>query len=628
MSEDRMEFQTEVSRLLDLVANALYSNTEVFLRELVSNAADACDALRYEQITNQNITGTDQFNIWIVPNQETKTLTICDNGIGMNRQDLIDNLGTIAHSGTAALANQIAQSKDQEESFSMIGQFGVGFYASFMIADKVEVISRRAGEDALWHWESDGKTGFTVRECAEEETLNTPQGTKIILHVKTASQDFLLDDRIKQIIKKYSDHISIPIHLGLDKDSEALNKASALWTRPKQDISDEEYGEFYRHVSHSIDAPSITAHWKAEGVIEYTGLIFVPTIRPFDMYEPRRTHGVKLYVKRVFISENCEGLIPPWLRFLRGIIDSEDLPLNISREMLQTNPVIRKISNAVVKKVLGELKKMAESDPATYSQIWHVFGAVIKEGLYDAIEHRESIFDICRFYSTSSETPISLESYIERMKEGQSDIYYISGEDIDALRTSPQIEGFKEKGIEVLFMNDTVDEFWLQSVKEYKDVSFKSVTRGDINLDDFDDKKTVEDGNTNIEESESELSPLISAIKQTLGTSVHDVRISHRLTSSPVCLIAEEGQIDLHMEKVLRVNQNYADVSKRILEINPKHPLINKLLSIAANDDTPEVLDEAAWLLFDQACIIEGESVADTGKFVERMSKFMEQGLA
>jgi len=483
MSEEKLAFGTDVSRLLDIVANALYTNRDVFLRELISNAADACDKLRYESLQNPRlVNGSPDFKITIVKNTNDNTLIITDNGIGMNREELVENLGTIARSGTAAMVEAVKSANNEEKgALNLIGQFGVGFYASFMVADKVDVISRKAGEDKIWRWESDGRTGYTV---GEEETAKIDRGVKITLHLKPDAYDFLNEDNLKRIILAYSDHIAIPVFVGAE--DKPVNAASALWMRSKNDITIEQYNEFYHHIGHVFDEPTMTSHWRAEGKIEYTALLYIPTMRPFDLYEPGRQHAVRLYVKRVFITDQVQNLIYPWLRFVRGVIDSEDLPLNISREMLQNNPVVAKIRSGVTKRILADLAGLAERDEAAFDTFWYQFGMVVKEGLYDAAEHRDDIFKICRFFSTNANRRLtSLDDYVSRMKEGQEEIYYILGEKLESLEKSPQLEGFKARGLEVLFFNDTIDSFWLQMSTTFKGKKFVSITKGSTDLDKF-----------------------------------------------------------------------------------------------------------------------------------------------
>lgn len=618
MTQETMNFSADVSRLLDIVANALYTNHDVFLRELISNAADACDRLRYDAIQNPELTKDNpEFRIHVYKDTTTRTLTIVDNGIGMTKDELIDHLGTIAKSGTAALMEQV---KSSGGDLKLIGQFGVGFYASYMVGSKVTVISRKAGDKESWAWESDGRSGFNVRtpNADELKKLDGARGTAITIDIKDEACEFLLDDKIKATAQHYSDHIDVPIFLGEPSAAEntALNKASALWTRSKNEISKDQYTEFYRHITHGFDEPLMTSHWRAEGKIEYTAMLFTPMLRPWDLYDPSRRSFVNLYVRRVFISDQLETLMFPWLRFIRGVIDSQDLPLNISRESLQYNPLLPKIRSGVAKRILSDLEKLSREDSTAFLAFWGQFGAVIKEGLYDANEHREDIFKICRFYSTkdNGSSYISLEDYISRMKPDQNEIYYISGEKLDNLVTSPQLEGFRANGLEVLFFVDTIDDFWLQNVPEYQGKKFKSVTKGDINLGES--KKT--------EEPPQESSDFITKLKDVLKDDVADVRISKRLTDSPVCLVAVEGGIDMHMERVLKIHQKYAGNSKPVLEINIKHPLITKLQTKSSDNET---FTDAAHLLLDQARIVQGEPVNDAGAFARRMSAFMVNGL-
>lgn len=616
MIESQMKFDTDVSRLLDIVANALYSNRDVFLRELISNAADACDRLRYEAIQNPKLTQKNSnFKIHITKDSDANTVTIADNGIGMNKEDLVANLGTIARSGTAAVMEQM---KEAGGDLSLIGQFGVGFYASFMVADKVTVVSKKAGEAQAYKWVSDGKTGYTVTET----DADFDRGTKITLHLKGNAYDFLLEDKLKQIILTYSDHIDVPVYVGEDEDP--INAASALWMRSKSDVTEDQYKEFYHHIGQVFDEPQMTLHWKAEGKIEYSALLFIPSMRPWDLYDPTRKHAVRLYVKRVFITDDCEGLVYPWLRFVRGVIDSEDLPLNISREMLQMNPVVDFIRRGVTKKILGELAKLAENDFPAFETVWHQFGMVIKEGLYDAAEHREDIFKICRFYSSDNpDKVISLEEYIADMKEDQRSIYYMAGDNLETLKNSPQLEGFKSRGLNVIFMTDTVDQFWLQQVQDYKGKFFQSITKGHIDLSRFD-KKTEEASSEKEDDASDTIDTVLDLFKKELENEVHDVKFSTRLTDSPVCLIAPDTGVDMHMESVLKIQQKYEPQTKPTLEINKSHPLIKKLAALGENDTTKE----AAWMLLDQAKIIQGRPVNDPAAFARRMSKIMEKGLA
>jgi len=618
---DQQPFSADVARLLEIVAHALYTNHDVFLRELISNAADACDRLRYEAIQNPDLTKDNAaFRIHIYKDTGTRTLTVVDNGIGMDKRELTDNLGTIAKSGTAKLMEQM---KDAKDPLKLIGQFGVGFYASYMVADFVTVVSRKAGSKTTWAWESDGRSGFTVREPTPEEKalLDGERGTAVILNIKDEGADFLVDEKIKQTVQTYSDHVDVKIFLNKPEDTDGgegqpANTATALWARPKNEITKEQYTEFYKHITHGMDEPLMTSHWRAEGKIEFSALLFVPTMRPWDLYDPSRKNAVRLYVRRVFISDSIDGLMYPWLRFVRGVIDSADLPLNISRESLQHNPVIAKIRSSVTKRILSDLDKLSREDEPGFLTFWAQFGPAVKEGLYDAPEHREAIFKICRFLSTHDpEKFTSLDEYVERMQDGQKEIYYMSGENAAALRNSPQLEGFKAKGYEVLLLTDTIDDFWLQQVGDYKGHAFKSVTQGDI---DFDQD----------EEPEEDKPDILGKLKDILKDEIEDVKASRRLTDSPVCLVAPEQGVDMNMERVLKIHQQYNPVSKPVLEVNLKHPLLEKLQDLAPSLEGGDLwFEDAAHLLLDQARIIQGEPVRDTAGFAKRMSDFMSRAL-
>jgi len=629
MTEERLSFQAEVSRLLDMVAHSLYSDREVFLRELISNASDACDRLRYAALTQPELTAGDaSFAIRLIVDKDAKTLTVADNGIGMNREDLVSNLGTIARSGTAAFLSNLTG--DAKKDVNLIGQFGVGFYSAFMVADRIDVLTRKAGEGQAWRWSSDGKGSFTVAEAPADEA--PAHGTRIVLHLKEDAAEFLEEHRLRHVVKKYSDHIAVPIRLGAGEDAATLNAASALWTRPKSDIGADQYKEFYHHVGHAFDDPWMTLHWRAEGVIEYTGLLFVPSARPFDLFDPRRQHHVKLYVKRVFITDEAEGLVPAYLRFLRGVVDSEDLPLNISREMLQHNPMLSKIRAGIVKRVLGDLVRKAE-DPeaqAEYAAFWDNFGAVLKEGLYEPSGHQDELLKLLRFRTTASNGElIGLDTYLGRMKEGQDAIYYIAGEDRTALEKSPQLEGYRAKGVEVLLLTDPIDEFWIPAVGEARGKPFKSVTRGGADLGKIKGEETPEAGKEAAgKPSDGELSALVALLKTTLGDTVKDVRVSERLTDSAVCLVADDGDMDIHLERLLKQHKQLQAAAKRILEVNPTHPLIKRLAERVAASGSAAGLEDAAWLLLDQARIVEGEPLPDPLAFSRRLASFVEKGLA
>lgn len=612
MTEERMEFKAEVSKLLELVVHSLYSDKEIFLRELISNASDACDKLRYEAITTPELTDDDDaaYQINITTDPKDRTITISDNGIGMKRDELIENLGTIAQSGTSAFLKSLEAA--QKGDVTQIGQFGVGFYAAFMVAQMVEVTSRHAGTEEAWCWRSDGKGEFAVEEAKRED-----RGTSITIYLKQGEDEFLNSDRIKAIVKLYSDHIALPIYL--NEDEEALNHASALWLRNKSEITPEQYKEFYHHAAHATDEPALTLHWKAEGAIEYSNLLFVPSVPPYDLFDPKRAHGVKLYVKRVFITADAEGLIPPYLRFMRGVIDSEDLPLNISREMLQNNPMMAKIRQGVTKRVLKELVSLTKKEEE-YAKFWGNFGGVLKEGVYEDTANRDDLLSLIRCNSTHGDKMTSLADYVARMKDGQENIYYINGDNLDALKLSPHLEGFKARGIEVLLLTETVDDFWPSAVGVYEGKNFMSVTRAGQDLDKvapLEDKKDKKDED---KAPEGAVASLIAFMKLTLGDTIKDVRTSDRLTNSPVCLASDEGDIDIHLEKFLKQHNQVRTASVRILEINPSHPLISKMANTANDEGDKDGLDDMTWLLLDQARLMDGEDLSDPVGFSKRLS--------
>lgn len=616
MSEQHA-FQAEVSRLLDIVANALYTEREIFLRELISNASDACDRLRYQAIAAPALAGGDtDYKISVTADPKARTLTIADNGIGMTRDELVKNLGTIAHSGT----REALQGADGVRAgMNLIGQFGVGFYSAFMVADKVDVTSKKAGSDEAHAWSSDGRGGYTIGSARKDG-----RGTEIILHLKDDAGEFLLDERVKAVIKKYSDHITFPIAL----NGVVANAASALWMKAKSEVSEDQYAEFYRGIADTMgldQKPWMTLHWRAEGAIEYACLLFVPGVKPFDLYDPKRHHGVRLYVKRVFITEGVEALIPPFLRFVKGVVDSEDVPLNISREMLQANPVVAKMGGAITRKILSELETRAKEDPKGFEEFWALFGAVVKEGLYDAHAHREQLCRVARFYSSRGEGLVSFDEYIERMAQGQEHIYYISAPTVEAARNSPQLEAFRAKGVEVLFMTDTVDEFWIPMQQDYKQKKLKSVTRGDAGLADVKggQEAPVPPAPAAAEDNDR----LVACLRDILAGEVKDVKLSTRLVDSPVCLVAPENDLDMHMQRVLKKTQGYDGAHQHILEINPGHPLIARLRDMVANAGDAAAVRDTALLLLDQARIVEGEPLANPADFARRMSAALQKGL-
>jgi molecular chaperone HtpG len=604
------QFQAEVAKLLHLMVHSVYSDRDVFLRELVSNAADALDKLRYEAIaTPELLEGEPDLTITITPDKEKKTLTIADTGIGMSEQELIENLGTIARSGTQAF---VEKAKAAKGDVHLIGQFGIGFYSGFIVASKVDVISRRAGGPQAFMWSSDGSGSFTVAPVE-----SAPRGTSIVLHLKDDALEFLEDWKIESVVRTYSDHIAHPIMLAVAADTaRQINSANAIWTRAKSDVTPEQHKEFFGHISGTYSEPAITLHYRAEGRNEYTVLLYVPGERPFDLYDPERRGRQKLYVKRVYIADDVE-LLPAYLRFVRGVIDSADMPLNISREMLQNNPQVAAIRKAVTNKVLAELKKTAENDEATFAKVWEVFGPVLKEGLYEDMERRDQLYDIVRFRSTSGGV-VSLKDYVSRLKENQTAIYYLTAEDLAKAEASPQLEGYKARGVEVLLLTDPVDSFWVRTALGYDGKPFKSVTQGAADLDAI--ARTDEAKSDAADDAGTAL--LAAALKQALGERVKDVRSSKRLTESAVCIV-NDSAMDRTLEKLLsRQKDSGITVSAPILEINPSHALI-KALASQVKEKGASSIEDAAQLLLDQAFIIEGEQVPDPSGFARRLAEMM-----
>jgi molecular chaperone HtpG len=630
MSAAVQPFEAEVGRVLDLVINSLYQHREIFLRELISNASDACDRLRYAGLNEPSLLRDDpELKILLVPDAANGTLTVIDNGIGLNRDDLADNLGTIARSGTQRFVEQL--SGDKVSDLNLSGQFGVGFYSAFMVAGQVEVVSRKAGEEHSWRWQSDGRSGFTIEAMTEA----APRGTSVTLHLRDDAKEFLDEWRLRQIVRNYSDHIAVPILLeskvkadgeakdeGAAKTPEQINQASALWTRSKAEITDEQYKEFYHHVAHAFDEPWARLHVKAEGMVSYQALLFVPSSRPFDLYDPQRRHGVKLYVRRVFITEDMEGLMPRYLRFVRGVVDSEDLQLNVSRETLQHSPVLAKIRKDLVKRVLDELERRSKAEDGGYATFWESFGSVLKEGIYEDHDQRERLLELARFRSTASNGWVSLADYIARTKPGQDAIFTISGENLEALRSSPQLEACRAKGVEVLLLADPIDEFWLPTTPTYQDKPFRSLTRGEVDL------SKIAGGAEQEPVQGADMDRLIALFKRQLGERVKDVRPSARLTDSAVCLVADEQSLDMRLERFLKLHQQLDELSKRVLEINPKHALIKQMAALAADDAQQTALGDLVELLLDQARIVEGEPLPDPGVFSRRMSAFLAKVLA
>ena len=624
MSAEEHNFEAETGKVLNIVINSLYSNKDIFLRELISNASDACDKRRYKSLTDKSFSSSIDFNINLVVDPKAKTLKISDNGIGMTKDELITSLGTIAKSGTKAFLEGITKQKNKEDNLSLIGQFGVGFYSAFMVSDKVEVVSKGIGSKQSFHWESDGQSSFKVSETKREI-----EGTEIILHIKKTEKDYLDSFRIENIVKKYSDHIPYPVKLieeGKDNDIKSLNSASALWMRNKKDINQEQYEEFYNHLG-GIGKPWKIIHNTTEGLISFTNLLFIPEMKPFDLFNPDRKTSVKLYTNRVFITDECENLLPSYLRFIKGVVDSEDIDLNVSREMMQSNAALNKISKALVNRILSELKKEYEKNREGYEKFFNEFGAAFKEGIYEDFERKKSLLDISLFKSTNGEKYTSLNEYISRMKEDQNDIYYISGESIEQVIKSPQIEGFKSRGLEVLFMVDPVDEFWLPAFNDYEGKGFKSITKGNADLSKFKPKEDKETKKKN-PANKKEIETLISEMKSHLGEKVKDIKSSQMLTDSPVCLTADEAEMDIHLERLMRQHKRLDKESKKILEINASHNLIKSLAKIVSKSSDKSVVNDVSHLLLDQARIVEGELPLDTKDFTEKLSSIITRSLS
>ncbi len=620
-------FDVEVGKILQLMINSLYTNQDVALRELISNASDACDKFRYLAAQNSDLL-KDELKISITTDKVKKLLIISDNGVGMNGQDLEQNLGTIARSGTENFIKSLTG--DKQKDVQLIGQFGVGFYSSFMIANLVEVFSRKFDEDKVFKWQSEGKGSFTIEESEEK----IERGTKIILHLKDeAVSNFTDRFHIKHVVQTYSDHINfkiefVPETLEAGASIEVLNSASALWTKSKEEVTKEQYQNFYKAICHLPGEPYMVIHNKAEGLVSYTNLLFVPSMKPFDLFHPDRKTSVKLYVKKVFISEDL-NLVPSCLRFLRGVVDSDDLPLNISRETLQHNMILEKIKKSVVGKVLSEFKKKSSEDEEEYIKFWNNFGAVLKEGLCEGSEHREKILEICRFYSSKSPNKlISLAEYLDRVKIGQDKIYFLTGESVEKIQASPQLEVFLQKDVEVLFLTDAVDEFWVTVVLPYKDKEFQSINRNEVDLDKIDkDPKKEGEGDDKKDEikdvTASNFEGLIKFMKEILGDKVQDVRISKKLTDSPTCLAIGSASMDIRLERFLLEQKQIQAASAKILEINPNNKIVKSLNEKYLDESKKDEAKDVIFTLFDLACIIEDEPIKDAKDFSRRLQHLM-----
>jgi molecular chaperone HtpG len=619
---EKHQFQAEVAELLNLMIHSVYSETDVFLRELVSNASDACDKVRYEAIARPDLlAGDERLAIRIKPDAEAKTLTIADNGIGMDRQELVDNLGTLARSGTKAFLKGL---KDAKDGLGLIGQFGVGFYAAFMVADRIEVTSRRAGSNEAWTWTSASGAGFEVAPATEEQAARVARGTEIVLHLKEDAVRYLQPYELERIVRTYSDHVLFPIELIDDKgEARQVNAASALWQRSKSEVKPEDYTQAYRSLAMAFDEPALTLHYKVEGRQSYAVLLFVPSTPPFDLTDPARKGRVKLYVRRVYITDDAE-LLPAWLRFVRGVVDSEDLPLNLSREMLQNNPQVRQIRSGLVGRVLSELESTAAKDAEAYGKIWETFGAIIKEGLYEDSERRAQLLGLARFASTAGDTPRSIKEYVADLKPNQTEIYYLVGDSLDRLKSNPKLEAAKARGIEVLLLTDPVDAFWTTLPQEFEGKPLKSLSQGEVDfgLIPLADEKKSEDAGDNAVEDDA---AVLEAAKQALGDKVADVKASTRLTDSASCLVASAQGRDRELERLLE-RQNRGSGAKPILELNMKHAMV-RALGMAKKEDRAQDVEDLANLLLDEACILDGEIPSDPAAFARRLNDYVVRAL-
>ncbi|MBR0951855.1 molecular chaperone HtpG [Bradyrhizobium canariense] len=611
-------FQAEVSELLHLMVHSVYSETDIFLRELVSNASDACDKLRYEAIASPALLGEgDALKIRIIPNKTAGTLAIADNGIGMERQELIDHLGTIARSGTKAFVSKL---KEAKEGLGLIGQFGVGFYSAFMVAEKIVVVSRRAGESDVWTWTSSGGSGFEIARASEEDAGRVQRGTEIVLHLKDDAKKYLEAYEIERVVAAYSDNILFPIELVPEEgEPRQINSASALWQRSKSELTPEDYKKAYQQIASAFDDPAMTLHYRAEGRYSYAVLLFAPSTKPFDLFEPNRKGRVKLYVRRVFITDDAD-LLPGYLRFIRGVVDSEDLPLNISREMLQNNPQLSQIRKAVATRVVSELESLAEKDPENFAKIWEAFGAVLKEGIYEDFERREKLLALSRFTTTTGEKR-SLKDVIADFKPNQTEIYYLVGDSIERLKSSPRLEAATARGIEVLLLSDPVDAFWTSMPSEFGGKPLKSLSQGDLNLDLI--PRVDEADEAKKDEPAADEAATIAVIKAALGERVSDVKASTRLTSSASCLVADSQGPSRELERILS-QQNRGMRTKPILEINLRHPLVTAITKAQAGS---EAVDDLSLLLLEQAQILDGELPEDPAAFTARLNRLVLQGL-
>jgi molecular chaperone HtpG len=610
-------FEADTGKILSIVINSLYSDKEIFLRELLSNASDALNKRQYLGQTNNDFLNSGQNEIRIKVDAKAKTLIIEDTGVGLDEEDLVSSLGTIARSGTQSFIEQLGKAEDQKDKLNLIGQFGVGFYSAFMVASKVVVETRKVGSEVAFSWSSDGETGYEIEEAHKQEV-----GTSITLYLKKEAKDFLDEFRIKSLVKKYSDHIQYPIKLfGSEAKDVTVNSVEALWTKNTSKISSDDYKAFYNSECGLFDDPFVTIHNKSEGTVEFTALVFVPTETPFDLFDPQRKNRVKLYINRVFITEKIEGLLPNWLRFLRGIIDTSSLSLNVSREILQQSKELAKIKKVITKKVLSELKKKQKNDPEAFDVFWKKFGSVFKEGLYEDSEWREEILKIARFHSMKSEKLISLDDYVVDFRSKQSEIYYLTAENIKSAKRSPHLEGFIENSLDVLVLTDPIDEFWISMMPKFKDFRMISISREKIDLSEFDDETKIKNSTSD----ETEFQDLLSRIKSELGEKIKEAKVSKTLTSSPARLVADGGGFDFNLERIMKAQNPAYTPSSKVFEINPEHALIKSLANSVNIDDA--FCSTVIQILFEETRLLEGEMPEDIGSFVENLNAVMEKKL-
>ena len=610
-------FEADTGRVLNIVINSLYSEKEIFLRELISNSSDAVDKRRFQKLTGKgNQSDSVEYEIQLEVSSKDQILSIRDNGIGMDKNDLVSSLGTIAKSGTTEFLAQLESSKqnDKAKSVNLIGQFGVGFYSAFMVADKVEVISKKEGSSKAFKWHSDGISGFEISDVNREEI-----GTTVNLFIKKSEKDYLKRDRLVEIVKKYSDHIQYPIRFidGKSKDKDTLNDASAIWMKSKSEISKEQYDEFFVQSGGGFGKPLITMHNKAEGVISYTSLMYIPEMRPFDLFHVDRSSKVKLYANRVFITDTLDNVLPRWLRFINGVLDTSDLNLNVSREMLQHSPALRRISKAVKKKIITELKKKKDKDEEVYNKVWKEFGAVLKEGIYEDPDHKLDLLGLSKFKSSKNEDEKFLPQYVEGMHKKQTQIFYIAADSLEQATKSPHLEAFKSKGIEVLFFTDPIDTFWLSTQDEFDGKKFVSITQGSIDLSDFDEKGSDKKD----KDQSSKFKDLTEGIKTALGDSVSDVRVSAKLIDSACCLVASDSGMDVQMERIMKMqNQDFKGMP-RILEINPNHSLIAFMAKLLTSNK--ESFDDLSKIVLDQARLLEGHLPNDVSFYCKKINELI-----